>query len=104
MESNKYLFVSPQEAGATPEQELSFALATAIGVLEYLYNSEKIKKSLFEKIVGRISFFVNSGMRFVTETAKMASFTELWNEICLKDLRFQIQSTEDLGMVCKLIP
>ncbi len=77
-----------QEAGATPEQELSFALATAIGVLEYLHNSEKIKKSLFEKIVGRISFFVNSGMRFVTETAKMASFTELWDEICSK--RFKI--------------
>ena len=77
-----------QEAGATPEQELSFALATAIGVLEYLHRSEKIEKSLFEKIVGRISFFVNSGMRFVTETAKMASFTELWNEICLK--RFKI--------------
>ena len=79
-----------QEAGATPEQELSFALATAIGVLEYLHNSEKIEKSLFEKIVGRISFFVNSGMRFVTETAKMASFTELWNEICLK--RFKISN------------
>ncbi len=77
-----------QEAGATPEQELSFALATAIGVLEYLYKSEKIEKSLFEKIVGRISFFVNSGMRFVTETAKMASFTELWDEICEK--RFNI--------------
>ncbi len=77
-----------QEAGATPEQELSFALATAIGVLEYLHNSEKIKKSLFEKIVGRISFFVNSGMRFVTETAKMAAFTELWDEICSK--RFKI--------------
>ena len=63
-------------------------MATAIGVLEYLHNSEKIKKSLFEKIVGRISFFVNSGMRFVTETAKMASFTELWDEICSK--RFKI--------------
>ena len=78
-----------QEAGATPEQELSFALATAIGVLEYLYESEKIEKSLFEKIVGRISFFVNSGMRFITETAKMASFTELWDEICEK--RFKIK-------------
>ncbi len=77
-----------QEAGATPEQELSFALATAIGVLEYLYNSEKIEKSLFEKVVGRISFFVNSGMRFITETAKMAAFTELWDDICMK--RFKI--------------
>lgn len=77
-----------QEAGATPEQELSFALATAIGVLEYLHQSEKIEKTLFEKIVGRISFFVNSGMKFVTETAKMAAFTELWDEICKK--RFKI--------------
>ena len=81
-----------QEAGATPEQELSFALATAIGVLEYLYKSEKISKSLFEKIVGRISFFVNSGMRLVTETAKMASFTELWDEICRK--RFKITESK----------
>ena len=81
-----------QEAGATPEQELSFALATAIGVLEYLYNSEKINKFLFEKIVGRISFFVNSGMRFVTETAKMACFTELWDEICRE--RFKISNSK----------
>ena len=79
-----------QEAGATPEQELSFALATAIGVLEYLYNSEKIEKLQFEKIVGRISFFVNSGMKFITETAKMACFTELWDQIC-KD-RFNISN------------
>ena len=77
-----------QEAGATAEQELSFALATAIGVIEYLQESEKIERPLFEKIVGRISFFVNSGMRLVTETAKMASFTELWDEICKK--RFNI--------------
>ncbi len=81
-----------QEAGATPEQELSIALATAIGVLEYLHSSEKIKKPLFEKIVGRISFFVNSGMRFVTETAKMVSFTELWDEICMK--RFKISNAK----------
>ena len=78
-----------QEAGATPEQELSFSLATAIGILEFLRNSEKIKKNLFEKIVGRISFFVNSGMRFITETSKMIAFTELWDEICKK--RFSVK-------------
>ena len=78
-----------QEAGATPEQELSFSLATAIGILEFLRNSEKIKKDLFEKIVGRISFFVNSGMRFITETSKMIAFTELWDEICKK--RFSVK-------------
>ena len=78
-----------QEAGATPEQELSFALATAIGILEYLKKSSNLEYSLFEKIVGRISFFVNSGMRFITETAKMIAFTELWDEICKK--RFKIK-------------
>ena len=78
-----------QEAGATPEQELSFSLATAIGILEFLRNSEKIEKNLFEKIVGRISFFVNSGMRFITETSKMIAFTELWDEICKK--RFSVK-------------
>ncbi len=77
-----------QEAGATPEQELSFALATAIGVIEYLKKSSKIEKQLFEKIVGRISFFVNSGMRLVTETSKMIAFTELWDEIC--KVRFKV--------------
>ena len=78
-----------QEAGATPEQELSFALATAIGILEYLNKSNKIEKLLFEKIVGRISFFVNSGMKLITETSKMLAFTELWDEICKK--RFKVK-------------
>ena len=81
-----------QEAGATPEQELSFALATAIGILEFLKDSSKITNEVFEKTVGRISFFVNSGMRFITETAKMIAFTELWEEICLK--RFKIKNSK----------
>ena len=78
-----------QEAGATPEQELSFALITAIGIIETLSKESSIDKSLFEKIVGRISFFVNSGMKFITETAKMIAFTELWDEICKK--RFKVK-------------
>jgi (2R)-ethylmalonyl-CoA mutase len=78
-----------QEAGATPEQELSFALATAIGVIENFSNNAKISKELFEKIVGRISFFVNSGMRLITETSKMIAFTEMWDEICKK--RFKVR-------------
>ena len=78
-----------QEAGATPEQELSFALATAIGVIENFSNNAKISKELFEKIVGRISFFVNSGMRLITETSKMIAFTEMWDEICKK--RFEVR-------------
>ncbi len=78
-----------QEAGATPEQELSFALATAIGIIENFSSGSKIDKKLFEKIVGRLSFFVNSGMKLITETAKMIAFTELWDEICKK--RFKVK-------------
>ncbi len=79
-----------QEAGATPEQELSFALATAIGILEYVKKNSKMDHTLFEKIVGRISFFVNSGMKFLTETSKMIAFTEMWQDIC--KTRFKIEN------------
>ena len=72
-----------QEAGATPVQELSFSLATAIAILDEVKNSETISESEFPKVVGRISFFVNAGMRFITELCKMRAFTELWDEICL---------------------
>ncbi len=70
-----------QEAGATPVQELSYALATAIAILDALKASDEIGEELFAEIVGRISFFVNAGMRFVTELCKMRAFTELWDEI-----------------------
>ena len=79
-----------QEAGATPEQELSFALATAIGILEYVKKNSKMDHTMFEKIVGRISFFVNSGMKFLTETSKMIAFTEMWQDIC--KTRFKIKN------------
>ncbi|WP_217810063.1 protein meaA [Salibaculum griseiflavum] len=69
-----------QEAGATPEQELSFALATATAVLDDLKG--KVSKEDFPAMVGRISFFVNAGIRFVTEMCKMRAFVELWDEIC----------------------
>ncbi|KEO52673.1 protein meaA [Thioclava pacifica] len=68
-----------QEAGATPEQELAFALATAIAVLDDLKG--KVPADQFPAMVGRISFFVNAGIRFVTEMCKMRAFTELWDEI-----------------------
>ncbi|TGN67834.1 protein meaA [Paracoccus liaowanqingii] len=68
-----------QEAGATPEQELSYALATAIAVLDDLKG--KVPADSFPEMVGRISFFVNAGIRFVTELCKMRAFTELWDEI-----------------------
>ncbi len=69
-----------QEAGATPEQELAFALATATAVLDDL--REKVPAEDFPAMVGRISFFVNAGIRFVTEMCKMRAFVELWDEIC----------------------
>lgn len=71
-----------QEAGATPVQELSFALATAVAILDSMKASGAIPEEDFPKAVGRISFFVNAGMRFVTEMCKMRAFTELWDEIC----------------------
>ena len=69
-----------QEAGATPEQELAFALATACAVLDDL--KDKVPAQHFPAMVGRISFFVNAGIRFVTEMCKMRAFTELWDELC----------------------
>ncbi len=68
-----------QEAGATPEQELAYALATGIAVLDDL--KTKVPAEGFPEMVGRISFFVNAGIRFVTEMCKMRAFTELWDEI-----------------------
>jgi (2R)-ethylmalonyl-CoA mutase len=69
-----------QEAGATPEQELAFALATACAVLDDLKG--KVADTDFPAMVGRISFFVNAGIRFVTEMCKMRAFVDLWDEIC----------------------
>ena len=70
-----------QEAGATPEQELAYALATAISVLDTVKAGGQVPKSDFETVFGRISFFVNAGVRFVTELCKMRAFVELWEEI-----------------------
>jgi ethylmalonyl-CoA mutase len=70
-----------QEAGATPVQELAFALATAIAVLDTVKESGEVDKQKFSEVVGRISFFVNAGLRFITEVCKMRAFTELWDEI-----------------------
>ena len=69
-----------QEAGATPEQELAFALATATAVLDEL--RPRVPAEDFPMLVGRISFFVNAGIRFVTEMCKMRAFVDLWDEIC----------------------
>ena len=71
-----------QEAGSTPVQEIAYALATAIGVLDGVRASGKITESELPAVVGRISFFVNSSVRFVEETCKMRAFTQLWDRIC----------------------
>ncbi|WP_439141941.1 methylmalonyl-CoA mutase family protein [Planktotalea sp.] len=76
-----------QEAGATPEQELAFALATATAVLDEL--RPRVPAEDFPTLVGRISFFVNAGIRFVTEMCKMRAFVDLWDEICLE--RYGVQ-------------
>lgn len=70
-----------QEAGATPVQELAFALSTAIAVLDAVKNSGQVPEDKFEDVVGRISFFVNAGVRFVEEVCKMRAFGQMWEEI-----------------------
>jgi (2R)-ethylmalonyl-CoA mutase len=71
-----------QEAGATPVQELAYALATAIGVLDAVKASGQVAPDDFPSVVGRISFFVNAGIRFVEELCKMRAFTCMWDRIC----------------------
>jgi ethylmalonyl-CoA mutase len=70
-----------QEAGATPAQELAFALANAIAVLDAVRERGQVPEEDFPKVVGRISFFVNAGIRFVEEVAKMRAFVEMWDRI-----------------------
>ncbi|WP_426245209.1 protein meaA [Nocardioides sp. LHG3406-4] len=78
-----------QEAGATPAQELAYALCTAIAVLDQVKESGQVDEADFEQVVGRISFFVNAGVRFVEETCKMRAFVELWDEITRE--RYDVQ-------------
>ena len=70
-----------QEAGATPGQELAFALATAEAVLDEVQKSGEVSPEQFPQVVGSISFFVNAGVRFITEVSKMRAFVDLWDEI-----------------------
>ncbi len=96
-----------QEAGATPTQEIAYALATAIGVLDAVRVSGKVDASEIPSVVGRISFFVNSGIRFIEETCKMRAFRILWERICeerygvtdpkLKRFRYGVQ-VNSLGL------
>ena len=71
-----------QEAGATPVQEIAYALTTAIAVLDSVRDSGQVAPGEFAKVVGRISFFVNAGVRFIEEMCKLRAFGRLWDEIC----------------------
>jgi (2R)-ethylmalonyl-CoA mutase len=78
-----------QEAGATPVQELAYAMCTAIAVLDAVKDSGQVSEDDFEKVVGRISFFVNAGVRFVEEMCKMRAFVQLWDEVTRE--RYNVQ-------------
>ncbi len=96
-----------QEAGATPVQELAFALADAIGVLDRVRARGRVDEAAFARCVGRMSFFVNAGMRFVEEMCKMRAFAALWDELArerygvadpkLRQLRYGVQ-VNSLGL------
>jgi len=73
-----------QEAGATPVQELAYALATAIAILDAVRDAAQVPAEQFRDVVARMSFFVNAGIRFVEETCKMRAFARLWDEIALQ--------------------
>jgi (2R)-ethylmalonyl-CoA mutase len=81
-----------QEAGATPVQELAFALANAIAVLDAVRDSGQVPAGDFPRVVGRISFFVNAGVRFITEVCKMRAFAALWDEVCRARYGVQVNS------------
>jgi len=71
-----------QESGATPVQELAFALANAMAVLDIVKERGDVRSEDFPKVVGRISFFLNAGIRFIEETCKVRVFTNMWDRIC----------------------
>jgi ethylmalonyl-CoA mutase len=96
-----------QEAGATPVQEVAFAISTAIAVLDAVRESGQVPRERFDDVVGRVSFFVNSGVRFIEETCKMRAFAQLWDELArdrygvederLRRFRFGVQ-VNSLGL------
>jgi (2R)-ethylmalonyl-CoA mutase len=81
-----------QEAGATPVQELAYALSTATTILDAVKNSGQISPDAFEDVVGRISFFVNAGIRFIEEVCKMRAFAALWEQITQE--RYNVRNPE----------
>jgi len=81
-----------QEAGATPVQEIAFALCTAIAVLDTVKASGQVPEERFGEVCARISFFVNAGVRFVEEMCKMRAFTQLWDALLLE--RYGVQDAK----------
>lgn len=73
-----------QEAGATPVQELAYGLANAMTILDAVKESGQVPEADFQKVVGRISFFLDSGIRFIEEMCKTKAFTRMWREVCEK--------------------
>ena len=73
-----------QEAGATPAQELAYALCTAVTILDAVRDSGQVPPERMGEVVGRVSFFVNAGVRFVEEMCKMRAFVQLWDELTLE--------------------
>jgi (2R)-ethylmalonyl-CoA mutase len=88
-----------QEAGATPEQELAFALATATRCSTNC--ARRVPAEDFPVLAGRISFFVNAGIRFVTEMCKMRAFVDLWDEICATRYGVRTRNTAASAMACR---
>ena len=91
-----------QEAGATPVQELAYTLATSIAVIDGCRRSAKCRRTDLPQVIGRLSFFVNAGLRFITEMCKMRAFAELWDEICRE--RWKASGSRSCGasaMACR---
>lgn len=93
-----------QEAGATPTQELAYAMCTAIAVLDAVKASGQVAEEDFDKVVGRISFFVNAGVRFVEEMCKMRAFVELWDEISRERYGVQDPRCAASATACRSTP
>ena len=87
-----------QEAGATPVQEIAYSLANAIDILDAVRDSGQVPPTSFPRVVGSISFFVNSGIRFVEEVCKMRAFTQMWDEICQSRYRVAAPNHGRCGM------
>ena len=97
--------ITCRRPGATPVQELAFALATAIAVLDAVKaTAARCRTRTSRRWSGRISFFVNAGIRFITEMCKMRAFTELWDEICGSATASRTPSTAASATACRSIP